>query len=92
MYAFHTGLLSCLNHAFTPFPILTFNFHPRRICNEEDEDVLSSATSAKEVPAEVRDWLASTFTRSLSNMKKREDKLHFRSVANAIRAGIVVDR
>jgi len=54
----------------------------------------------------VRDWLTMTFTRSLSNLHLRQDhrrhhhhrhhlrqdRLRFRSVANAIRAGIVVDR
>ena len=45
------------------------------------------------VPTEVRDWLALTFTRSMSNIKRRgEEKPKFRSVANAIRAGIMVDR
>jgi len=63
----------------------------RRTEFDEEEDVLSEV-EAKECPTEVRDWLAMTFTRSLSNIKRRDDKLHFRSVANAIRAGIVVDR
>jgi len=40
----------------------------------------------------VRDWLTMTFTRSLTNLRLRQDRLRFRSVANAIRAGIVVDR
>lgn len=45
------------------------------------------------MPTEVRDWLALTFTRSMSNMKRRgEEKPRFRSVAHAIRAGIMVDR
>lgn len=45
------------------------------------------------VPPEVREWLASTFTRQLATTKKRSDeKPKFRSVAHAIRAGIFVDR
>jgi len=44
------------------------------------------------IPTMVRDWLTMTFTRSLTNLRLRQDRLHFRSVANAIRAGIVVDR
>jgi len=40
----------------------------------------------------VRDWLTMTFTRSLTSLRLRQDRLRFRSVANAIRAGIVVDR
>ena len=42
---------------------------------------------------QVRDWLALTFTRSMSNMKRRRNqKPKFRSVAQAIRAGIMVDK
>lgn len=45
------------------------------------------------VPPEVREWLASTFTRQLATTRKRSDeKPKFRSVAHAIRAGIFVDR
>ncbi len=45
------------------------------------------------MPTEVRDWLALTFTRSMSNMKRGgQEKPKFRSVAHAIRAGILVDR
>jgi len=48
------------------------------------------------VPREVRDWLTMTFTRSpAANATKPlgDDRLlKFRSVAHAIRAGIVVDR
>ncbi|XP_055869457.1 dual specificity calcium/calmodulin-dependent 3',5'-cyclic nucleotide phosphodiesterase 1C-like isoform X4 [Biomphalaria glabrata] len=62
----------------------------RRLCEEDDE---LSEVEPDAVPTEVRDWLALTFTRSMSNMKRRgEDKPRFRSVAHAIRAGIMVDR
>lgn len=45
------------------------------------------------VPPEVREWLASTFTRQLVTTRKRtEEKPKFRTVAHAIRAGIFVDR
>ncbi|KAK7494486.1 hypothetical protein BaRGS_00014378 [Batillaria attramentaria] len=63
---------------------------PRRLCDEDDE---LSEVEPDAVPTEVRDWLALTFTRSMSNMKRRgEEKPRFRSVAHAIRAGIMVDR
>lgn len=40
------------------------------------------------VPPEVREWLASTFTRQLVTTRKRtEEKPKFRTVAHAIRAG-----
>ena len=62
----------------------------RRLCDEEDE---LSEVEPDAVPSEVRDWLALTFTRSMSNVKRRgDDKPKFRSVAHAIRAGIMVDR
>ncbi|XP_064646960.1 dual specificity calcium/calmodulin-dependent 3',5'-cyclic nucleotide phosphodiesterase 1A-like isoform X13 [Lineus longissimus] len=62
----------------------------RRLCDEDDE---LSEVEPDAVPTEVRDWLALTFTRSMSNIKRRgEEKPKFRSVAHAIRAGIMVDR
>jgi calcium/calmodulin-dependent 3',5'-cyclic nucleotide phosphodiesterase len=62
----------------------------------EDEDDELGKVETESVPSEVRDWLALTFTRSSvssGTAKRREnDKPKFRSVANAIRAGILVDR
>ncbi len=59
---------------------------------EDEEDELSEVEPTA-VPTEVRDWLTQTFTRSLSNVRRREnERFHFKSVANAIRAGIVVER
>ena len=61
----------------------------------DDEDEFSKVET-EAVPAEVRDWLAMTFTRSTTSVARRRDptdnKPKFRSVANAIRAGILVDR
>lgn len=63
---------------------------PRRLLDEEDE---LAEVQPDAVPNEVRQWLASTFTRSQAVTKPRtDDKPKFRSVANAIRAGIMVDR
>jgi len=53
-------------------------------------DMFVSETQS--IPTMVRDWLTMTFTRSLTSLRLRQDRLRFRSVANAIRAGIVVDR
>lgn len=62
-----------------------------RVSDEEDGDL--SEVQSDAVPNEVRKWLETTFTRnSISQKRRTEDKLKFRSVANAIRAGIVVDR
>ncbi|XP_065088372.1 dual specificity calcium/calmodulin-dependent 3',5'-cyclic nucleotide phosphodiesterase 1A-like isoform X4 [Ochlerotatus camptorhynchus] len=62
----------------------------RRLADEDDE---LSEVQPDAVPPEVREWLASTFTRQLGTTRKRSDeKPKFRSVAHAIRAGIFVDR
>ena len=59
---------------------------------EEDDGALSEI-EPDSVPNEVRDWLAMTFTRSMPTIKRRpSDKPKFKSVAQAIRAGIMVDR
>ncbi|KAI8125286.1 5'-cyclic nucleotide phosphodiesterase 1, Calcium/calmodulin-dependent 3' [Lucilia cuprina] len=62
----------------------------RRLADEDDE---LSEVQPDAVPPEVREWLASTFTRQLATTRKKNDeKPKFRSVAHAIRAGIFVDR
>lgn len=62
----------------------------RRLADEDDE---LSEVQPDAVPPEVREWLASTFTRQLGTTRRRSDeKPKFRSVAHAIRAGIFVDR
>jgi hypothetical protein len=64
----------------------------RRLMEEDDDDALSEI-EPDSVPNEVRDWLAMTFTRSMSTIKRRvSEKPKFKSVAQAIRAGIMVDR
>lgn len=64
--------------------------HHRRLADEDDE---LSEVQPDAVPPEVREWLASTFTRQLVTTRKRtEEKPKFRTVAHAIRAGIFVDR
>uniref|UniRef100_A0A672NU82 3',5'-cyclic-nucleotide phosphodiesterase n=1 Tax=Sinocyclocheilus grahami TaxID=75366 RepID=A0A672NU82_SINGR len=45
------------------------------------------------VPMEVRDWLASTFTRKMGVVRRRpEEKPRFRSIVHAVQAGIFVER
>ncbi len=68
-----------------------FYEYTRRSPDEEDD---LSEVRADAVPPEVRAWLASTFTRQLStgHRKPGEEKPKFRSVAQAIRAGILVER
>ncbi|XP_061081947.1 dual specificity calcium/calmodulin-dependent 3',5'-cyclic nucleotide phosphodiesterase 1A-like isoform X1 [Conger conger] len=62
----------------------------RRLLDTEDElsDIRTDA-----VPTEVRDWLASTFTRKMVMMRRRpEEKPRFRSIVHAVQAGIFVER
>ncbi|XP_032452834.1 calcium/calmodulin-dependent 3',5'-cyclic nucleotide phosphodiesterase 1 isoform X10 [Nasonia vitripennis] len=62
----------------------------KRLADEDDE---LSEVQPDAVPPEVREWLASTFTRQLATTRRRTDeKPKFRTVAHAIRAGIFVDR
>nr|XP_057916408.1 dual specificity calcium/calmodulin-dependent 3',5'-cyclic nucleotide phosphodiesterase 1C-like isoform X2 [Doryrhamphus excisus] len=62
----------------------------RRLSDQEDE---LSEIHSETVPSEVRDWLASTFTRQRRHMMRRfEDKPRFRSIVYALQAGIFVER
>ncbi|XP_010775981.1 calcium/calmodulin-dependent 3',5'-cyclic nucleotide phosphodiesterase 1C-like [Notothenia coriiceps] len=62
----------------------------RRMVDREDE---LSDIQSDTVPSEVRDWLASTFTRQRGLMLRRnEDKPRFRSIVHAVQAGIFVER
>ncbi|KDR18814.1 Calcium/calmodulin-dependent 3',5'-cyclic nucleotide phosphodiesterase 1C, partial [Zootermopsis nevadensis] len=62
----------------------------KRLADDDDE---LSEVQPDAVPPEVREWLASTFTRQLATTRRKSDeKPKFRSVAHAIRAGIFVDR
>uniref|UniRef100_A0A670XV95 Phosphodiesterase n=1 Tax=Pseudonaja textilis TaxID=8673 RepID=A0A670XV95_PSETE len=58
----------------------------------DTEDELSDIESDS-VPSEVRDWLASTFTRQMGMMLRRsEEKPRFRTIVHAVQAGIFVER
>nr|XP_019608407.1 PREDICTED: calcium/calmodulin-dependent 3',5'-cyclic nucleotide phosphodiesterase 1A isoform X2 [Rhinolophus sinicus] len=62
----------------------------RRLLDTDDE---LSDIQSDSVPLEVRDWLASTFTRKMGMMKKKsEEKPKFRSIVHAVQAGIFVER
>ncbi|XP_056611516.1 dual specificity calcium/calmodulin-dependent 3',5'-cyclic nucleotide phosphodiesterase 1A isoform X3 [Triplophysa dalaica] len=62
----------------------------RRLLDTEDE---LSDIQADSVPTEVRDWLASTFTRKMGVVRRRpEEKPRFRSIVHAVQAGIFVER
>ncbi|GAB5575798.1 calcium/calmodulin-dependent 3' [Prionailurus iriomotensis] len=61
----------------------------RRLLDTDDE---LSDIQTDSVPLEVRDWLASTFTRKMGMMKKKsEEKPKFRSIVHAVQAGIFVE-
>ncbi|XP_025907868.1 calcium/calmodulin-dependent 3',5'-cyclic nucleotide phosphodiesterase 1A [Nothoprocta perdicaria] len=62
----------------------------RKLLDTEDE---LSDIQSDSVPLEVRDWLASTFTRKMGMVKRRpEEKPKFRSIVHAVQAGIFVER
>ncbi|XP_036935812.1 calcium/calmodulin-dependent 3',5'-cyclic nucleotide phosphodiesterase 1A-like, partial [Acanthopagrus latus] len=62
----------------------------RRLMDTEDE---LSDIQSDSVPSEVRDWLASTFTRQRGlKLRRNEDKPRFRSIVHAVQAGIFVER
>ncbi|KAM6946031.1 dual specificity calcium/calmodulin-dependent 3',5'-cyclic nucleotide phosphodiesterase 1A [Aplochiton taeniatus] len=62
----------------------------RRLLDTEDE---LSDLQAESVPSEVRDWLASTFSRKMGVARRRpEEKPRFRSIVHAVQAGIFVER
>uniref|UniRef100_A0A4W2D5M1 Phosphodiesterase n=2 Tax=Bos TaxID=9903 RepID=A0A4W2D5M1_BOBOX len=62
----------------------------RRLLDTDDE---LSDIQSDSVPSEVRDWLASTFTRKMGMMKKKsEEKPRFRSIVHVVQAGIFVER
>ena len=76
---------------FLHFPqsLITINFC-RRLLDPDDE---LSDIQSDSVPLEVRDWLASTFTRKMGMMKKKsEKKPRFRSIVHDVQAGIFVER
>ncbi|VDN97433.1 unnamed protein product [Rodentolepis nana] len=83
-----TVLIENLNYALQVVE-KTYIEETKRLKDEDDE---LSDTACSDVPDEVRDWLASTFTRHQSSAGRRIVKPRFRSVVNAIRAGIVVER
>ena len=58
---------------------------------EEDADDLSELSS-EAVPEEVRKWLASTFAKQEQVIHKKDEHPTFRSVANAIRTGIFIEK
>lgn len=71
----------------TPSVFLTLH---RQLVDPEDE--LRNFQSDS-VPSEVREWLASTFTRqTVLPVRSSEDKPRFRSIVHAVQASIFVER
>jgi calcium/calmodulin-dependent 3',5'-cyclic nucleotide phosphodiesterase len=58
---------------------------------EEATDDLSELQS-EAVPEEVRKWLSSTFAKQEAPLRRSEERPSFKSVANAIRTGIFIER
>lgn len=67
------------------------DFDLLRQCLESEDDLQQLQSDG--VPAEVTDWLASTFTRRVRRPTRRSDeKPKFRSIVHAVQAGIFVER
>ncbi|XP_072323472.1 dual specificity calcium/calmodulin-dependent 3',5'-cyclic nucleotide phosphodiesterase 1A isoform X2 [Scyliorhinus torazame] len=78
-----------LEHAATVLETV-YNEETRHLLDTEDE---LSNIQTDSVPSEVRDWLASTFTKQMGMILKRtEEKPRFRSIVHAVQAGIFVER
>ena len=60
-------------------------------CRVDIEDDLSELRS-EAVPDEVRKWLASTFAKQEQHVRRKDERPTFRSVANAIRTGIFIEK
>nr|XP_014345549.1 PREDICTED: calcium/calmodulin-dependent 3',5'-cyclic nucleotide phosphodiesterase 1A isoform X2 [Latimeria chalumnae] len=74
------------------YQIIRKNISTRILRLLDNEDELSEIETDA-VPAEVRDWLASTFTKKMGITRRRpEEKPKFRSIVHAVQAGIFVDR
>ena len=74
-----------------PHPICA---HRRAAIADEDEDEMNEV-QPEAVPAEVREWLASTFSRTSAVQLgggRGIERRRFKSVVNAVRAGLLVDR
>ena len=51
-----------------------------------------SELESESVPDEVRKWLASTFAKQEQHVRRKDERPTFRSVANAIRTGIFIEK
>lgn len=77
-------------HLLTVY-ILFFSFSCSRYHYHEEEDDLSEVTS-DEVPEQVRHWLTSTFSRQSTKSRLGDEKPRFRSIVQALRTGLFIDR
>ena len=78
------GLLADLETVADALNMVTLN-------DDTEDDDLSELESEK-VPEEVRKWLASTFAKTEQVVRKKDERPTFRSVANAIRTGIFIEK
>ena len=69
----------------------TFIYNVSYNIREEAQDDLSELQSDA-VPDEVRKWLSTTFAKQEATTRRSEERPSFKSVANAIRTGIFIER
>lgn len=70
--------------------MLFFQLHFRFSYQEEEDDLSEVAT--EDVPEQVRHWLTSTFSRQSTKTKLGDEKPRFRSIVQALRTGLFIDR
>lgn len=81
----------CIANIKTLPVFLFFSPLPSALNRDETEDDLSELQS-EAVPDEVRKWLASTFAKQEPPTRRSQERPSFKSVANAIRTGIFIER
>ncbi|XP_072034774.1 dual specificity calcium/calmodulin-dependent 3',5'-cyclic nucleotide phosphodiesterase 1A-like isoform X2 [Amphiura filiformis] len=64
---------------------------PKRFSYQEEDDDLSEVAT-EDVPEQVRHWLTSTFSRQSTKSKLGDEKPRFRSIVQALRTGLFIDR
>ncbi|XP_038049032.1 calcium/calmodulin-dependent 3',5'-cyclic nucleotide phosphodiesterase 1A-like isoform X2 [Patiria miniata] len=75
----------------SPQPRKTTSAYVYRFNYQGDEDDLSEVAT-EDVPEQVRHWLTSTFSRQSTRSRLGEEKPKFRSIVQALRTGLFIDR
>ncbi|XP_022111767.1 calcium/calmodulin-dependent 3',5'-cyclic nucleotide phosphodiesterase 1A-like isoform X3 [Acanthaster planci] len=75
----------------SPQPKKTTTAYVYRFNYQGDEDDLSEVAT-EDVPEQVRHWLTSTFSRQSTRSRLGDEKPKFRSIVQALRTGLFIDK